>query len=75
MKKLFAGLLFILFIFFFSLFTGCVRDFECEIYQYDQGAWSYYSWDVYSGKNASEAEDNCEADWSSSYDCLNCEPY
>ena len=56
------------------LLGGCSRDFECEIWLYNGSFWEYHSWDIYSGKNASEAEENCEDDWSSSYDCRNCVP-
>ena len=75
MRKL-LGWTFIAMLFLSFLFlNSCTQDYECDVYIYDGGTWSYYSWDVYSGKDASEAEDNCESDWASSYDCRNCEPY
>lgn len=75
MKKLFIGVILFMSVFAFFLLNSCAQDFECDIYQYSGGFWTYYTWDVYRGRDAAEAEANCEDDWASAYDCRNCEPY
>ena len=64
-----------------SFLCGCADDYECDIYRWEYDSytgmygWDYYSWDVYSGRGASDAEDACEDDWGGSYDCRDCVPY
>jgi len=71
----------IIFILLFSFLCGCGQEYECDIYRYGYDSYSdtyeynYYTWDVYWGKSASEAEEACESDWSGSYDCRDCVKY
>ena len=58
----------------FFLLGSCAQDksFECDIWVYVAGFWEPHTTDTYSGGDASEADEACEDDWGSSYDCRNC---
>lgn len=74
MKRLWFRLVTVSLCILLSLLIGCTEQYECEIWQYSSGSWSYYTWDVYTGKDSSNAESSCEDDWGSSYDCRGCVP-
>ncbi|TVR07127.1 MAG: hypothetical protein EA403_00135 [Spirochaetaceae bacterium] len=50
------------------------KTFWCDVYMYNPpyGYSSYVGTYDYSGRSASDAQDNCNDDWSNYYQCRNC---
>ena len=54
--------------------TGCgEQEYLCEIWVYTAvPPWTYHTSDTYFAKSETNADEFCEDDWSSSYDCRDC---
>ena len=54
------------------LLSSCGKTFACDIYYYGLTGWTYQYAEDYWGKNAEDADGNCEDSYGSYYDCRDC---